>query len=821
MPRAVELISPDGVKVTAYEESLPNLVAQGYRLADGAAVETDTEYGRLTNRGDLATDAVAKGGDIVTESRRAKERLEAEQAAKYDTFGGEILSGVQSFGNALTGGLAERASRAIVSPDDPDFDPMAQYRKHGRTGALVGEVAAFLMPTPLGKAGLAAKGAKGVATRLAATAAESALQSAASAAANATLDNRELTAEGLLADTASGALFGVGAGAVSEIATAVGARYLARKAASEAADAKGAIKVDYGSAATHADDVIRRGASHSDPGIQALAAEAKAAHEALDAIVPGLRKTEAVGDIVAHGEDLVTSYRQLEQFTMDNMAALKSTREGADAYNAAYKMKDRIKGTLFRKGKTVADLSQSQKKMLVGVVEKYGAALRKAAAATPDLSHLAGHVDELATAARSSASKIYHGVDAGSVAKAADVDIVDAIGKLGPIEQKAALEAVAKSQRATNQLGDALGVARPTVNNLDDGASALDYAAIAEAMGLSDFVPDDPTTNALLFAIVTRGKKKPAATSGSSLHLGIVGDQMAEAKGLLTRPIRSIENAVEQIPLIGGVLAGPLSAARGALGVARSAAGSAATAFIRAHKATKQFHAKAATAIFNNVRFFDMDHEGPVAPRSAEAAFKRRADELSAAVANPDRVRAEAISRVVDLAEHAPDIASAYVEGQIARNQFLHDKMPKPPADYPLDWYDWAPSKLEQASWARYVEAATNPYGALRDIERGTVTPEAAETLRTVYPALFTEFQTIIADNSEAIRKKLPRDRRNQLAIVMGVPLDGTHDPGFVARMQSDYAPPAAPEGGPVTQNDRAMKHVTSEQPSAAQQRMK
>jgi hypothetical protein len=802
MPRAVELISPDGVKVTAYEESLPNLVAQGYRLADGAAVETDTEYGRLTNRGDLATDAVAKGGDIVTESRRAKERFEAEQAAKYDTFGGEILSGVQSFGNALTGGLAERASRAIVSPDDPDFDPMAQYRKHGRTGALVGEVAAFLMPTPLGKAGLAAKGAKGVATRLAATTAESALQSAASAAANATLDNRELTAEGLLADTASGALFGVGAGAVSEIATAVGARYLARKAASEAADAKGAIKVDYGSAATHADDVIRRGASHSDPGIQALAAEAKAAHEALDAIVPGLRKTEAVGgDIVAHGEDLVTSYRQLEQFTMDNMAALKSTREGADAYNAAYKMKDRIKGTLFRKGKTVADLSQSQKKMLVGVVEKYGAALRKAAAATPDLSHLAGHVDELATAARSSASKIYHGVDAGTVAKAADVDIVDAIGKLGPIEQKAALEAVAKSQRTTNQLGDALGVARPTVNNLDDGASALDYAAIAEAMGLSDFVPDDPTTNALLFAIVTRGKSRG--------HQG--------GRGALS----SVADGLDGIPAIGGLAAAPIKAAQRALGSAREAIGSAGTAFVRAHKATKQFHAKAATAVFNNVRFFDMDHEGPVAPRSAEAAFKRRADELAAAVANPDRVRAEAISKVVDLAEYAPDIASSYVEGQLARNQFLYDRMPKPPADYPLDWYDWAPSKLEQASWARYVDAATNPYGALRDIEKGTVTPEAAETLRTVYPALFTEFQTMIADNAEAIRKKLPRDRRNQLAIVMGVPLDGTHDPGFVARMQSDYAPPTEQQGGPVTQNDRAMKHVTSEQPSAAQQRMR
>lgn len=802
MPRAIELISPDGAKVTAYEESLPNLISQGYRVSEGAAVETDTEYGRLTSRGDIATETVAKGGDLVTDKRRDQERFEAEQRSKYDTFGGEILSSVQSFGNALTGGLAERVSREIVAPDDPDFDPMAQYRKYGRTGALVGEVGAFLMPTPLGKAGLAAKGAKGVATRLAATAAESAIQSAASAAANATLDNRELTAEGLLADTASGALFGVGAGAVGEIATAVGARYLARKAAAEVSDAKGAIKVDYGSAATHADDVIRRGASHSDPAVQELAAEAAAAREAVNTTIPGLHKVEAAGgDVVVHGDDLITSYRELESFAMQNMSALKASREGADAYNAAFKMKDRIKGTLFRKGKTVADLSTSQKKMLVGVVEKYGASLRKAVAASPDVAHLASHVDELATAARSSASKIYHGVDAGTVAKVGDVDIVEAISKMGPIEQRAALDAVAKSQRATNQLGDALGITRPTVNNLDDGASALDYAAIAEAAGLSDFVPDDPTTNALLFAIVTRGRR--------STERGSRGTLSSMAEGL------------DSIPAIGGLAAAPIKAAQRALGSAREAIGSAGTAFVRAHKATKQFHAKAATAVFNNVRFFDMDHEGPVAPRSAEAAFKRRADELAAAVANPDRVRAEAISKVVDLAEYAPDIASSYVEGQLARNQFLYDRMPKPPADYPLDWYDWAPSKLEQASWARYVDAATNPYGALRDIEKGTVTPEAAETLRTVYPALFTEFQTMIADNAEAIRKKLPRDRRNQLAIVMGVPLDGTHDPGFVARMQSDYAPPTEQQGGPVTQNDRAMKHVTSEQPSAAQQRMR
>ena len=85
----------------------------------------------------------------------------------------------------------------------------------------------------------------------------------------------------------------------------------------------------------------------------------------------------------------------------------------------------------------------------------------------------------------------------------------------------------------------------------------------------------------------------------------------------------------------------------------------------------------------------------------------------------------------------------------------------------------------------------------LQDVERGTITPEAAETLREVYPALFGEVRMRLFSRAAELEAKLPYRQVVNLSLLFDVPLDDSLRPENLLAIQSAHATSAQAATGP------------------------
>ncbi len=76
-----------------------------------------------------------------------------------------------------------------------------------------------------------------------------------------------------------------------------------------------------------------------------------------------------------------------------------------------------------------------------------------------------------------------------------------------------------------------------------------------------------------------------------------------------------------------------------------------------------------------------------------------------------------------------------------------------------------------------------------------TGAPEAAETLRVVYPQIFAEVQTRLLTRAAELEAKLPYQKVLQASLLFDVPLDASLRPEFVARLQEAHSSNSAQAG--------------------------
>jgi hypothetical protein len=180
--------------------------------------------------------------------------------------------------------------------------------------------------------------------------------------------------------------------------------------------------------------------------------------------------------------------------------------------------------------------------------------------------------------------------------------------------------------------------------------------------------------------------------------------------------------------------------------------------------------------------------------KTAAAAARARIEELSNASADPDGVRS-AVRKAIDSAD--PDLVAAIEEATLRKLTYLQKHAPKLPTPGPLGTREWRPSTGELERFARRIRAAEDPLTVLQDVERGTVTTEAAEALREVYPALFSEVQMRLLGRAAELEAKLPYQRVMHLSILFDAPLDDSLRPPNLLRLQSAHASSAQAGQGP------------------------
>lgn len=279
--------------------------------------------------------------------------------------------------------------------------------------------------------------------------------------------------------------------------------------------------------------------------------------------------------------------------------------------------------------------------------------------------------------------------------------------------------------------------------------------------------------------------------------------------------------AAAGIPYVGPVLA----AGRVAMGVVKKLGANSAAAAERASKAVQTFldvtqkatpHAPIlATKVLAGVRF-SQEEKAKRGPRVKQQtagkrvhladAFKERADELRAQVVPaPDgsvqmhpTAREQMAAKLAPIRAIDPVLADRIETNKARAIAFLASKLPKKPdiAGMQLGPDQWKPSDMEMRQFARYVAAVEDPHGVIERLSTGTVSPEDAEALRSVYPEMHADMTQQIMAQLATLKKPLPYARRLSLSILTGVPVDPALDPRVLNILQSTFAREAGTSGG-------------------------
>ncbi len=194
--------------------------------------------------------------------------------------------------------------------------------------------------------------------------------------------------------------------------------------------------------------------------------------------------------------------------------------------------------------------------------------------------------------------------------------------------------------------------------------------------------------------------------------------------------------------------------------------------------------------------------------------FKTRLDELSDLVANPGALM-ERLQGGSTLTGSAPGVATAMASTAARAVQFLHGKAPKNPNPPGLPGMErnWEPSEGELSKWARYAQAVDDPRSVLEEMKKGTVTREAVEALRAVYPKLAQDVQARLTNALTENKRTLSYGQKVAIATLMGQQLEPTMSAQSVAALQAAHATAQQQQRPPTTgQRIRLQSGATTSQ---------
>lgn len=172
------------------------------------------------------------------------------------------------------------------------------------------------------------------------------------------------------------------------------------------------------------------------------------------------------------------------------------------------------------------------------------------------------------------------------------------------------------------------------------------------------------------------------------------------------------------------------------------------------------------------------------------AAYSDRLETLSRYAANPVQFAEKLTANLGGANDAAPAVSLQAIATVNRAVQFLHSKAPKdtlPSTELIPTKRKFEPTKTEISRFGRYVEAVENPASVLEDLSTGTLSREAVEALRTVYPNMYAEVQAQITQRLAEVDSELPHAAKVQLGILFGIPTMPSMQQQFLAVIQAGF----------------------------------
>jgi hypothetical protein len=165
----------------------------------------------------------------------------------------------------------------------------------------------------------------------------------------------------------------------------------------------------------------------------------------------------------------------------------------------------------------------------------------------------------------------------------------------------------------------------------------------------------------------------------------------------------------------------------------------------------------------------------------------------------------------------APAVADAYQQKLGEAIHYLYDALPKAPAPpAPFAPQYWQPTAADKMAFHDRAEIIANPMIAMQHVAQGTLSDAHLDALKTIYPVVYSMMQNeVLAFSGNHPDVKLPLAERQSVARFLGTSLDSLDTPETVRQLQQSYAARQAQPNAPSPQQ-RMPKGKIKNRPSFA-----
>lgn len=182
--------------------------------------------------------------------------------------------------------------------------------------------------------------------------------------------------------------------------------------------------------------------------------------------------------------------------------------------------------------------------------------------------------------------------------------------------------------------------------------------------------------------------------------------------------------------------------------------------------------------------------------------FDKAVASIREASSSPEVAAKRVEAALGDLPASAPKLATATTMKVAEVTRFLATKIPvgmRDSTDFFVGQQPPMVSDTERDTFARYVKAATDPASVVERMAKGDITPEEVDTLKAVYPQMYSAIQARVRDEvlaHQADGKQLPYDKRVTLGVLFDVPTDASMQPEVRQAVAAAMLPSAGGGGG-------------------------
>lgn len=174
--------------------------------------------------------------------------------------------------------------------------------------------------------------------------------------------------------------------------------------------------------------------------------------------------------------------------------------------------------------------------------------------------------------------------------------------------------------------------------------------------------------------------------------------------------------------------------------------------------------------------------------RDLRALYEHRRDQILKLASDPLALQYQIAENIQAVMKGHLGLADKMIVNGVNVAMFLAGKIPRDPGVmHRVGKSRWQPSDRDIRTFARYVSGATNPMATMMRLANGTITPQEAEAVRTLWPATFQKWQQMVVENLPAIQENATREQCINMSILTGVPVDSTMRPGFGKFVQQVY----------------------------------